>query len=170
MTSRRFCSSPGHVDRAALSELPPAGLLCHPGLWEAEDHGGELRLQRDPEGNAELISFSRLAGSCSSDERSDQWSLSIGFLLLQHINELSMKLNIEEILQKAEGIYLQICSCKVGVKFSSPLCDPGHHGNATPRDLRLFIEAITTKYQFCTETIQVIDECRLFWACLSINN
>uniref|UniRef100_A0A3B5MC28 TBC1 domain family member 15 n=1 Tax=Xiphophorus couchianus TaxID=32473 RepID=A0A3B5MC28_9TELE len=57
--------------------------------------------------------------------------------ILKHINELSMKLNIEEILQKAEGIYLQIRSCKVGVKFSSPLCDPRHHGNATPRDLRL---------------------------------
>ncbi|XP_054881576.1 TBC1 domain family member 15 [Poeciliopsis prolifica] len=32
--------------------------------------------------------------------------------ILKHINELSMKLNIEEILQKAEGIYLQIRSCK----------------------------------------------------------
>ncbi|XP_061578270.1 TBC1 domain family member 15 [Cololabis saira] len=32
--------------------------------------------------------------------------------ILKHINELSMKLDIEEILQKAEGIYLQIRSCK----------------------------------------------------------
>ncbi|XP_023258762.1 TBC1 domain family member 15-like, partial [Seriola lalandi dorsalis] len=32
--------------------------------------------------------------------------------LHQHINELSMKLDIEEILQKAEGISLQIRSCK----------------------------------------------------------
>lgn len=35
--------------------------------------------------------------------------------MLQHINELSMKLDIEEILQKAEGIYLQIRTCKVCV-------------------------------------------------------
>ncbi|KAI4788725.1 hypothetical protein KUCAC02_035679 [Chaenocephalus aceratus] len=33
--------------------------------------------------------------------------------ILKHINELSMKLEIEEILQKAEGIGLQIKSCKV---------------------------------------------------------
>uniref|UniRef100_A0A3Q4B3U1 TBC1 domain family member 15 n=1 Tax=Mola mola TaxID=94237 RepID=A0A3Q4B3U1_MOLML len=33
--------------------------------------------------------------------------------ILKHINELSMKLDIEEILQKAEGICLQIRSCKV---------------------------------------------------------
>ncbi|KAM9352515.1 TBC1 domain family member 15 isoform 2-T2 [Symphorus nematophorus] len=32
--------------------------------------------------------------------------------ILKHINELSMKLDIEEILQKAEGICLQIQSCK----------------------------------------------------------
>uniref|UniRef100_A0A4W6C1H3 TBC1 domain family member 15 n=1 Tax=Lates calcarifer TaxID=8187 RepID=A0A4W6C1H3_LATCA len=32
--------------------------------------------------------------------------------ILKHINELSMKLDIEEILQKAEGISLQIKSCK----------------------------------------------------------
>ncbi|XP_029951479.1 TBC1 domain family member 15 [Salarias fasciatus] len=32
--------------------------------------------------------------------------------ILKHINELSMKLDIEEILQKAEGIYEQIRSCK----------------------------------------------------------
>uniref|UniRef100_A0A1A7X1Y0 TBC1 domain family member 15 n=1 Tax=Iconisemion striatum TaxID=60296 RepID=A0A1A7X1Y0_9TELE len=32
--------------------------------------------------------------------------------ILKHINELSMKLNIEEILQKAEGLFLQIRSCK----------------------------------------------------------
>lgn len=31
----------------------------------------------------------------------------------QHINELSMKLDVEEILQKAEGICQQIKSCKV---------------------------------------------------------
>uniref|UniRef100_A0A8C6T6E8 TBC1 domain family member 15 n=1 Tax=Neogobius melanostomus TaxID=47308 RepID=A0A8C6T6E8_9GOBI len=33
--------------------------------------------------------------------------------ILKHINELSMKLDIEEILQKAEGICLQIKNCKV---------------------------------------------------------
>ncbi|XP_034004228.1 TBC1 domain family member 15-like [Trematomus bernacchii] len=32
--------------------------------------------------------------------------------ILKHINELSMKLEIEEVLQKAEGIGLQIKSCK----------------------------------------------------------
>ncbi|XP_034443027.1 TBC1 domain family member 15 isoform X1 [Hippoglossus hippoglossus] len=32
--------------------------------------------------------------------------------ILKHINELSMKLDIEEILQKAEGISLQMRSCK----------------------------------------------------------
>ncbi|XP_060892215.1 TBC1 domain family member 15 [Labrus mixtus] len=32
--------------------------------------------------------------------------------ILKHINELSMKLDIEEILQKSEGICLQIKSCK----------------------------------------------------------
>lgn len=34
-------------------------------------------------------------------------------LLLQHINELSMKLDIEGILQEAEGICLQVQNCKV---------------------------------------------------------
>jgi len=34
-------------------------------------------------------------------------------LSLQHINELSMKLDIEDILQKAEGIWEQITSRKV---------------------------------------------------------
>uniref|UniRef100_A0A3B3WTH9 TBC1 domain family member 15 n=1 Tax=Poecilia mexicana TaxID=48701 RepID=A0A3B3WTH9_9TELE len=71
--------------------------------------------------------------------------------ILKHINELSMKLNIEEILQKAEGIYLQIRSCKVGVRFSPPRCEPGHHGNVTPTQLHLFTEAVSTNYQFCTE-------------------
>lgn len=42
------------------------------------------------------------------------------FVLSQHINELSMKLDVEEILQKAEGIYLQIRSCKV--KHTWTLC------------------------------------------------
>lgn len=37
----------------------------------------------------------------------------IPLFLLQHINELSMKLDIEGILQKAEGICLQIQNCKV---------------------------------------------------------
>ncbi|XP_056137438.1 TBC1 domain family member 15 isoform X2 [Lampris incognitus] len=32
--------------------------------------------------------------------------------ILKHINELSMKLDIEEILHKAEGIYLQMKGCK----------------------------------------------------------
>ncbi|XP_070763494.1 TBC1 domain family member 15 isoform X2 [Enoplosus armatus] len=32
--------------------------------------------------------------------------------ILKHINELSMKLDVEEILQKAEGVCLQIKSCK----------------------------------------------------------
>lgn len=43
------------MDGPPLSELPPAGLLRHPGLREAEDHGGELRLQRDPEGETMLL-------------------------------------------------------------------------------------------------------------------
>uniref|UniRef100_A0A665VLP1 TBC1 domain family member 15 n=1 Tax=Echeneis naucrates TaxID=173247 RepID=A0A665VLP1_ECHNA len=33
--------------------------------------------------------------------------------ILKHINELSMKLDVEEILQKAEGICLQVRGCKV---------------------------------------------------------
>lgn len=37
--------------------------------------------------------------------------------LLQHINELSMKLDIEAILQKAEGLCLQIQNCKVQSLF-----------------------------------------------------
>lgn len=32
---------------------------------------------------------------------------------IKHINELSMKLDVEEILQKSEGICQQIKSCKV---------------------------------------------------------
>lgn len=32
---------------------------------------------------------------------------------MQHINELSMKLDVEGILQKAEGICVQIQNCKV---------------------------------------------------------
>lgn len=33
--------------------------------------------------------------------------------VFQHINELSMKLDVEEILQKAEGLGLQMKGCKV---------------------------------------------------------
>ncbi|KAG7217683.1 hypothetical protein INR49_021238 [Caranx melampygus] len=63
----------------------------------------------------------------------------------QHINELSMKLDIEEILQKAEGICLQIRSCKeVPESVSSilgfhsevsdsDLTDPGSRPGAGPR-------------------------------------
>ncbi|CAJ1055776.1 TBC1 domain family member 15 [Xyrichtys novacula] len=57
--------------------------------------------------------------------------------ILKHINELSMKLNVEEILQKSEGICLQIRNCKdlpqsisailgLDSAVSSPgLADPG---------------------------------------------
>lgn len=48
-----------------------------------------------------------------------------GFLL-QHINELSMKLDIEGILQKAEGICFQIQNCKVlSVSLSGRWAGPG---------------------------------------------
>ena len=40
-------------------------------------------------------------------------TLSIPLPLEQHVNELSMKLDIEEILRKAEAICLQIKGCKV---------------------------------------------------------
>ncbi|KAG7218075.1 hypothetical protein INR49_020634 [Caranx melampygus] len=65
--------------------------------------------------------------------------------ILKHINELSMKLDIEEILQKAEGICLQIRSCKeVPESVSSILgfhsevsdsdpTDPGSRPGAGPR-------------------------------------
>uniref|UniRef100_A0A8C8DJ08 TBC1 domain family member 15 n=1 Tax=Oryzias sinensis TaxID=183150 RepID=A0A8C8DJ08_9TELE len=39
--------------------------------------------------------------------------------ILKHINELSMKLDIEEILQKAEGLFLQMKNCKVSL---APAC------------------------------------------------
>uniref|UniRef100_A0AAQ5XWR3 TBC1 domain family member 15 n=1 Tax=Amphiprion ocellaris TaxID=80972 RepID=A0AAQ5XWR3_AMPOC len=42
--------------------------------------------------------------------------------ILKHINELSMKLDIEEILQKAEGICLQIQNCKVCSDSPLPVC------------------------------------------------
>lgn len=45
---------------------------------------------------------------------------------LQHINELSMKLDIEEILQKAEGISLQIRSCKVSCSLIQELSATCH--------------------------------------------
>ncbi|KAI3370562.1 hypothetical protein L3Q82_007072 [Scortum barcoo] len=57
--------------------------------------------------------------------------------ILKHINELSMKLDIEEILQKAEGICLQIKNCKdlphsvsVILGFDSEVsgCDPTDFG------------------------------------------
>lgn len=95
-------SSSGDVDGSSLSELPPAGLLRHPGLGEAEDHGGELWFQRDPEGKVQ-----------SADGDVPLVSLTLASPWLQHINELSMKLDIEAILQKAEGICLQIQNCKV---------------------------------------------------------
>lgn len=38
------------------------------------------------------------------------------FCYKQHINELSMKLDIEEILIKSEAIYLQLKNCKVCFK------------------------------------------------------
>lgn len=63
-------SSSGDVDGYPLSELPPAGLLRHPGLGKAEDHGGELRLQRDPEGEAALPpSPSSITSSASRSEK-----------------------------------------------------------------------------------------------------
>ncbi|XP_039664000.1 LOW QUALITY PROTEIN: TBC1 domain family member 15 [Perca fluviatilis] len=61
--------------------------------------------------------------------------------ILKHINELSMKLDVEEILQKAEGISQQIQSCKdLPQSISSilglepDLCgsDPTHSGASPP--------------------------------------
>ncbi|TDH10042.1 hypothetical protein EPR50_G00093440 [Perca flavescens] len=61
--------------------------------------------------------------------------------ILKHINELSMKLDVEEILQKAEGISQQIQSCKdLPPSISSilglepDLCgsDPTHSGASPP--------------------------------------
>uniref|UniRef100_A0A671YDI2 TBC1 domain family, member 15 n=1 Tax=Sparus aurata TaxID=8175 RepID=A0A671YDI2_SPAAU len=46
--------------------------------------------------------------------------------ILKHINELSMKLDIEEILQKAEGISLQIRSCKVSCSLIQELSATCH--------------------------------------------
>ncbi|XP_049929039.1 TBC1 domain family member 15 isoform X1 [Epinephelus moara] len=61
--------------------------------------------------------------------------------ILKHINELSMKLDIEEILQKAEGISLQIKNCKdlpqsvsVILGLDSELSEPTDCG--TPPALR----------------------------------
>lgn len=51
MSFSRRASSSGDVDGSSLSELPPAGLLCHPGLGETENRGGELRLQWNPQGD-----------------------------------------------------------------------------------------------------------------------
>lgn len=59
-------ASSGYVDGSALSELPPAGLLCHPGLRETENHGGELRLQRNPQGDL-MADHRSTAGSGSID-------------------------------------------------------------------------------------------------------
>ncbi|XP_078112395.1 TBC1 domain family member 15 isoform X2 [Sander vitreus] len=65
--------------------------------------------------------------------------------ILKHINELSMKLDVEEILQKAEGISQQIHSCKdLPQSISSilglepDLCgsDPTHSGASPPLRLR----------------------------------
>lgn len=39
--------------------------------------------------------------------------------LTQHINELTMKLDIQEVLQGAEAIYLQLSGCQVGPGFPS---------------------------------------------------
>ncbi|KAJ4918457.1 hypothetical protein JOQ06_027620 [Pogonophryne albipinna] len=58
--------------------------------------------------------------------------------ILKHINELSMKLELEEILQKAEGIGLQIKSCKdLPASISSILgWDPPAPPPAPPPALR----------------------------------
>ncbi|XP_023140737.1 TBC1 domain family member 15 [Amphiprion ocellaris] len=59
--------------------------------------------------------------------------------ILKHINELSMKLDIEEILQKAEGICLQIQNCKdlphsvsviLGLDLEPSGADPPGSGSA----------------------------------------
>ncbi|XP_039989018.1 TBC1 domain family member 15 isoform X3 [Xiphias gladius] len=58
--------------------------------------------------------------------------------ILKHINELSMRLDVEEILQKAEGICLQIKSCKdlpdsvsniLGFETDAPGSDPTDSGS-----------------------------------------
>lgn len=36
------------------------------------------------------------------------------FSLTQHINELTMKLDVQQVLQGAEAIYLQLTRCQVG--------------------------------------------------------
>lgn len=36
------------------------------------------------------------------------------FSLPQHINELTMKLDVQQVLQGAEAIYLQLTGCQVG--------------------------------------------------------
>lgn len=39
------------------------------------------------------------------------------FYLTQHINELTMKLDVQQVLQGAEAIYLQLTRCQVGPGF-----------------------------------------------------
>lgn len=39
------------------------------------------------------------------------------FSLTQHINELTMKLDVQQVLKGAEAIYLQLTRCQVGPGF-----------------------------------------------------
>lgn len=51
---------------------------------------------------------------------------------LQHINELTMKLDVLDVLRGAESIYLQLSQCRV----SFPTSRPDHHTRLPDQDTR----------------------------------
>lgn len=97
--------SSGPLDLSSLRELPPGHRLLHPPVpaWRADRL--QPRLQHYSEGPCPCPVLVTLK---------IKTHIFILFLLdVQHINELTMKLDLQNILRDSEAIYLQLVQCKV---------------------------------------------------------
>ena len=112
-------SPSGPMDSSSLRQLPPADRLLHPGVPAGRADWLRPRLQHYPKGAScfscvYVMNPSRFCPSCHP------WShFSI---VSQHINELTMKLDLQSVLRGAEAIYLQLVQCKVGGASRCDLC------------------------------------------------
>lgn len=101
----RSCSlsSSGPLDSSAVRQLPPADRLLHPGVAERGADRLRSRLQHHSEGKVAAAGWCANERVCPDFLPTDP----------QHINELTMKLDLQGILCEAEAIYQQLVCCKV---------------------------------------------------------
>lgn len=73
----------------------------------------------NPKGACPLCLPSTVSPARGTEQALGWWWLSAGrqagltHPLLQHINELTMKLSVEDVLTRAEALYRQLTACRV---------------------------------------------------------